>query len=66
MPFVCKDLPCRLVEVKPNVIERHYDNGTKYCSVCSVFMLVEVGRCPCCGSKLRGKPVNRQDREKYF
>ncbi len=66
MPFVCKDLPCRLVEVRPNAIEKHYADGTKFCSICCVFMLVDVGRCPCCKSKLRCKPANRRDRTKYL
>ena len=65
MPFVCKGSPCMQVQVKPNAIEKHYVNGVKYCSICAVYMLVQVGRCPCCKTKLRCKPVNRQDREQY-
>jgi len=66
MAFVCKDLPCRLIEVKPNAIGRHYKNGLKFCSICSRFMLVELGRCPCCKNKLRCKPANKIDRKKYL
>ena len=36
-----------------------YTNGLKWCRCCSVFLMIEGLRCPCCHYSLRLKPKIR-------
>lgn len=51
----CKDTCSRLKRVSFGFGKKIYQNGIKYCSICSIFMKIEQYRCPCCKSNLRSK-----------
>jgi len=37
-----------------------YDHGQKRCSLCSVFLMVQGARCPCCSVILRTNPRGKR------
>jgi uncharacterized paraquat-inducible protein A len=37
-----------------------YDQGQKRCSLCSIFLMVQSVRCPCCGAVLRTNPRGKR------
>ena len=42
-----------------------YINGQKRCQICQVFIKWQGFWCPCCGFRLRGKPRNTKDKNRY-
>ncbi|KAF6246067.1 hypothetical protein C6989_00420 [Nitrosopumilus sp. b2] len=36
-----------------------YQNGLKWCSICSRFIHTELIRCSCCNTRLRNRAKNR-------
>ena len=49
---LCKGL-CQRFEVKQISGRTRYGSGQKRCSQCSVFIISQDARCPCCQTKLR-------------
>ena len=43
-----------------------YVSGQRRCQNCEVFIQWEGLYCPCCNSKLRCSPRNREGKEKYL
>ena len=42
-----------------------YLNGQKRCQMCQIFIKWQGFWCPCCGFKLRGKPRNSKDKNRF-
>lgn len=42
-----------------------YAAGQKRCSRCAIFVNWEGMRCPCCGTVLRGRSRNTQNRRQF-
>ena len=51
----CKDLCSRFKRVSFGFGREIYQNGLKYCSMCSRFIETDQYRCSCCKSNLRSK-----------
>jgi len=58
---ICKGYKIR----KPKGTGR-YSAGQKRCNRCDVFIQWEGIFCPCCGYRLRLKPRNGKNKEKYY
>jgi len=54
----CDGVECvKCKALKPVGIGR-YASGQKRCQICSIFMMHNGIKCPCCNYKLRTKPRN--------
>jgi len=57
----CNGFTCnRLERVSFDFGGKIYQNGIKYCSICSIFMKIDGYRCQCCKSNLRSKPHSKK------
>lgn len=62
--MVCKGICIRYKATKP-VSGGRYENGQHRCQICEIFVSWEGLWCPCCGYRMRGKPRNKEYKEKY-
>lgn len=64
--MTCRGIECkRLKANKPLNIGRYAD-GQKRCSTCVIFIKFAGERCPCCKTKLRGKPRQLKYKDKLI
>jgi len=63
--MVCKGVECIRLKAKKPVGVGRYSSGQKRCNVCEVFINFNGNRCPCCSTKLRGKPRELKYKDKY-
>ncbi|HEX9844913.1 MAG TPA: hypothetical protein VGA92_00440 [Candidatus Nitrosotenuis sp.] len=50
----CNDI-CQRYRARQVTTHSKYGEGQKWCSVCSIFLVSDTIRCPCCNIKLRTK-----------
>ena len=43
-----------------------YQTGKKRCSSCEIFIFYDGSNCPCCGSRLRSGPRNKNSKKKLY
>jgi len=42
-----------------------YQHGQKRCTLCSIFLMVQSVRCPCCGALLRTNSRGKNNKKNY-
>ena len=63
MGYRCKS-KCELFKsIHPHGMR--YEDGEKRCTICQIYVRIEMIRCPCCGSVLRTKKRDKQNTEKF-
>jgi len=66
MPGICKGI-CSTLKVPFSPHNGgHYLLGHKRCTLCELFVACCGTRCPCCGSRLRAKPMHSEYRRKLL
>ena len=50
---------CERLKTIPTKNNLRYKTGQKRCSLCAHYFYTEDPRCPCCKTRLRVKPRNR-------
>lgn len=63
--MACKGVECIRHKAKKPVGIGRYASGQKRCQECEIFMNYAGNECPCCGTRLRGKPRSLKYKEKY-
>lgn len=63
--MACMDQCSRYKAKKPSAGIGRYASGQKRCQICEIYMNWTGNNCPCCGSKLRGKPRALEYKDKY-
>jgi len=64
MSHQCKGW-CRDFRISVGGRNKRYRDGAKFCKTCNDFLKCNSFVCLCCGTKLRGRPKNKQDFESY-
>ena len=62
--MTCKGVECKRLQAKKPVDIGRYADGQKRCSTCELFIHFNGERCPCCNTKLRGKPRQLEYKER--
>ena len=60
----CKNICKKYMASKPSNKQSRYAEGQKRCSVCEIYIKWDGLCCPCCGYKLRFRPINTRLRRK--
>ena len=59
MGFSCKGV-CDVFKGDKIPNGSKYSQGQKRCSLCSIFLIVQSTRCPCCSTVLRTNPRGKR------
>lgn len=63
MGFDCKGVCIRIKANKARGKKR-YGEGQKHCTICSIFIICDGNRCPCCSVLLRNTAKHSKTRNK--
>ena len=63
MAFDCKVI-CIRIKAKKAIGKNRYGEGQKHCTICSIFIICDDIRCPCCHVKLRNNAKFSKTRNK--
>ncbi len=63
--MVCKGI-CHRYKAKTAANQPRYAKGQKRCSTCETFLYWDSFLCPCCGTQLRSKPKDKEQKRKFY
>lgn len=64
--MTCDGVTCKRYKADKPVSGGRYASGQKRCQTCEIYIWWSGVFCPCCNTRLRGKPRNMQYKEGYF